>query len=176
MSVFSRSGIKKAPKLKALKDNINFENVDVFDAGIAWLYWLITEVWFSDEQPGSVKAGPSASTKDEFSVEYQDEVCFCLESQQATLTSRKWTLWDNLMCHKKPDCYDRLVSTVTFPIHLNCFSASCVDCDFLCISHIQRFFWAHNSIFCSNPAQSETEQSILKKHANEWFLNRLKQN
>ncbi|CAI2356514.1 unnamed protein product [Caenorhabditis sp. 36 PRJEB53466] len=58
ISVFSRTAIKKAPKLKSLKDNRNFENVDVYDAGI---------------HSESTKDESSISPKDEYSVDYQDE-------------------------------------------------------------------------------------------------------
>ncbi|KAF1747229.1 hypothetical protein GCK72_023691 [Caenorhabditis remanei] len=58
ISVFSHSAIKKAPKLSTLKDNRNFENIDIFDEG---------------NQIESVKDESSVSPKDEYSVDYQDE-------------------------------------------------------------------------------------------------------
>uniref|UniRef100_A0A1I7V381 Amiloride-sensitive sodium channel n=1 Tax=Caenorhabditis tropicalis TaxID=1561998 RepID=A0A1I7V381_9PELO len=58
LSVFSHSAIRKAPKLKALKDNRNFEHIDIFD-----------EVMESDSMKEEIRTIP----KDEYSVEYQDE-------------------------------------------------------------------------------------------------------
>ncbi|ULT81070.1 hypothetical protein L3Y34_011144 [Caenorhabditis briggsae] len=56
-SVFSHSAIKKAPKLKTLKDNKNFEHIDIYDEG----------------NREDLKEESSASPKDEYSVDYHDE-------------------------------------------------------------------------------------------------------
>lgn len=55
LSVFS---VKKAPKLRALKDNRNFDKIDIFDEGIS---------------ENDAKNEVALSQKDECSVEYQDE-------------------------------------------------------------------------------------------------------
>ncbi|CAL2049399.1 unnamed protein product [Caenorhabditis brenneri] len=73
LSVFSHSAIKKAPKLKTLKDNRNFEHIDIYD-----------EVMESD----SPKEESTVSPKDEYSVDYQDE--------------RMDTVGEIPMEHKKP--------------------------------------------------------------------------